>query len=245
VALNHTQIGALEEAARSLATATAIAESTGDPRLLVGTAWSAGIVHAVKGEADAAVQACARAVDRAPDPVTRAIATGWLGFALMEKGEAAEAIVRLTLATRVLGQFGDRSLHGWFTAFLAEARRGHGQPDVATEVAKTSLQISTDARTPVAVGWARLVLGRAAIDADAHAEAQAHLEEARAIFAAIGSRYEMARTETALAIACHAQGEIEGAGSLLRAAYRLFTEIGAPEHARRARRLADELALTL
>jgi tetratricopeptide (TPR) repeat protein len=245
VALNYCQIGAFDEASIAIAAADAIAQSTGQPPLQTVVAWCTGIIHAARGEADASVQACRRGIECARDPLNRTITTGWLGYALMEKGEAGEAIERLDHVTRLLGQFGYRPLQGWFLAFLAEAHRLEGQLDLARDVANKSLQIAADAQVRVAEGWARLALGRIAIDAGAHAEAEAHLEAARASFEAVHSRYELARTQMELAVATHALGKKAEAQTLLNGAHALFGEINVPYHVRRAERLARDLGLSL
>jgi DNA-binding NtrC family response regulator/tetratricopeptide (TPR) repeat protein len=245
VALNYCQIGAFDEASTAIAAAEAIAESTGQPPLQAVVAWCTGIIRAARGDADASVQACRRGIECVRDPLNRAITTGWLGYALMEKGEAGEAIARLDHVTRLLGQFGYRPLQAWFLAFLAEAHRLEGQLDVARDVARKSLQIAADAQVRVAEGWARLVLGRIAIDAGAHADAEAHLEAARAAFEAVHSRYELARTQMELAVATHALGKKAEAQTLLNIAHTLFEEINVPHHVRRAERLARDLGLSL
>ena len=245
VALNYCQTGAFDEAATAIAAAEALAESTGDPRLQTIAAWCTGIIHAARGEADASIEACRRGVERGRDPLNQAIGTGWLGYVLMEKGESGEAIARLDHVTRLLGQFGYRPLQAWFLAFLAEAHRLEGQLDVARDVARKSLQIAGDAQVRAAEGWARLALGRIAIDAGAHAEAETHLEAARASFEAVHSRYELARTQVELAVATHALGKKAEAQTFLSAAHALFEEINVPYHARRAERLARDLGFSI
>ena len=245
VALNHLQVGSFAPALDALRKTNAIAERTGDPRLQTVAAWCAGILHAVMGDAEAGVEACRRAVNSAPDPLNRAIATGWLGFAHMEKGDAAQAISLLERAAGQFGRFGYRPFQGWFTAFLAEAYRIGGQLDLARDVALKSLQIATDARVQVATGWARLSLGRIANAECAHAEAEGHLKDALGTFASIQSRYETGRTQMDLAIAAHGQGNMEAATASLRAAHELFSTLELPDYARRAEQLARDLALAL
>ncbi|MGH7303510.1 MAG: ATP-binding protein, partial [Candidatus Rokuibacteriota bacterium] len=245
VALNYSQTGAFDEALGEIALAAAIAESTGDPRLQTCVASCTGIIHAARGETDAGVQACRRGVERARDVMNQTIGTGWLGFTLMEKGETAEAIARLAHAVKLFAQFGYRPLQGWFTAFLAEAYRLEGQPELARDAARKSLQIATDARVRVAEGWARLVLGRIAIGAGAHGEAEEHLREALAAFDAVHSRYEMARTQVDLAVTAHAQGRKDAARVFLSDAHALFLRLNVPHHAGRTEQLARDLDLSL
>lgn len=245
VALNYLQISSFEPALEALAQADVIAEVTGDPRLQTVAAWCAGVLHAVMGDAETGVAACRRAVECAPDPLNQAVATGWLGYAHMENGDAAQAISLLERAAGQFGRFGYRPLQGWFTAFLAEAYRISGQLDVAREVATKALQIATDSRMRVAIGWARLSLGRIAIATGAHAEAETHLKAALRNFASTQSRSEMGRTQMGLASAMHAQGNVEAATASLREAHELFTALKVPEYVRRAEQLAGDLAIAL
>jgi transcriptional regulator with AAA-type ATPase domain/tetratricopeptide (TPR) repeat protein len=244
VALNYCQVGSFDEAQGEIALAAAIAESTGDPRLQTCVAWCTGIIHAARGETDAGVLACRQGVERARDVMNQTIGTGWLGFTLMEKGETAEAIVRLDHAVKLLAQLGYRPLQGWFTAFLAEAYRLEGQPELARNAARKGLQVAADSRVRVAEGWARLGLGRIAIGAGAHAEAEEHLREARAAFEAVHSRYELGRTGMDLAVAVHAQGRRDAARELLSDAHALFLSLNLPHHARRAEQLDRDLGLS-
>jgi tetratricopeptide (TPR) repeat protein len=245
VALNYCQTGAFDEAQAEIAHAAAIAESTGDPKLQTCVAWCTGIIHAARGDTDAGVLACRQGVERARDVMNQTIGTGWLGYTLMEKGETAEAIARLDHAVKLLAQFGYRPFQGWFTAFLAEAHRLDGQPELARDVARKSLQIAADSRVRVAEGWARLALGRIAIGAGAHGEAEEHLREALATFVAVHSRYELGRTQMDLAVAVHAQARTDAARELLSGAHALFLRINVPYHARRAERLGRDLGLSL
>jgi Flp pilus assembly protein TadD len=151
----------------------------------------------------------------------------------------------LERAAGQFGRFGYRPLQGWFTAFLAEAYRISGQLDVAREVATKALQIATDSRLRVVIGWARLSLGRTAIATGAHAEAETHLKAALSNFASTPSRSEMGRTQMGLAIAAHGQGNVEAAMVSLREAHELFTALKVPEYVRRAEQLARDLAIAL
>jgi DNA-binding NtrC family response regulator/tetratricopeptide (TPR) repeat protein len=245
VALNYLQIGSIGPALEALGQADAIAKVTGDPRLQTVAAWCAGIIHAIAGESERAISECRQAVERAPDPLNRAVAVGWLGFAYMEKGDAAEAIPLLEQVAAQFSRFGYRPLQGWFTAFLAEAYRISGQFDVAREVATKSLQIATDSQVGVATGWARLSLGRIANATRAHAEAESHLKTALDTFAGIQSRYEMGRTQMDLAIAAHAQGKVEAAAASLRSAHDQFKALSVPNYLRRVQQLASDLAIQL
>src|SRR5499427_4983933 len=245
VALNYLQIGSFAPALEELAQADAIAESTGDSRLQTISGWSSGIIHAISGASDIAISECRRAVERSPDPLNQALATGFLGFAYMERGDGTQAILALEQAASIAASVGYRPLQSWFSAFLAESYRIDGRFDTAREIATKSLQIATDARVQVATGWARLCLGRVANATGAHAEAEQHLKVALETFAGIQSRYEMGRTQLDLAVATHAQGKREAATGFLRAAHELFGVLGLVRYAERAKGLAKDLSIAL
>src|SRR5499425_1715482 len=179
------------------------------------------------------------------EELAQADATGFLGFAYMERGDGTQAILALEQAASSAASFGYRPLQSWFSAFLAESYRIDGRFDTAREIATKSLQIATDARVQVATGWARLCLGRVANATGAHAEAEQHLKVALETFAGIQSRYEMGRTQLDLAVATHAQGKREAATGFLRAAHELFGVLGLVRYAERAKGLAKDLSIAL
>ncbi len=245
VALNYSQIGSFGPALEALARAGAIADAMGDPRLQSFAAWSSGTIYAAMGEAEPAIAACQRALERAPDPLNRAISTGWLGFAHVEKGDAARAIPLLEQATKQFARIGYRPFQAWFSAFLAEAYRLNGEFDRAIELASKALDIAEQARVGVAVGWARHCLGKIARLRGELAEAEAHLEEAHRTFDTIQSRYEMGRTEMDLAAVAHAMGRPKPALKHLGEAHRIFKTLRVPRYVHRVEALARELDLSL
>jgi tetratricopeptide (TPR) repeat protein len=245
VALNHGQVGSFEPAFEALARAREIADAMDDPRLQALAAWGKGILHAAMGEADAGIEACRHALERAPDPLNQAIAMGWLGFAFTQAGDFAHAIPLLERAARQFGQWGYRPYQGWFSAFLGEAYRLKGELDQAWEVASKALQIGSDSRVWVVMGWARHSLGRIAQARGAFSEADEHLAEALRIFETIQSRYETGCTHMDLAAVGHALGRTKRASTHLREALRIFRALHVPQYVHRVARLAQELRVPL
>src|SRR5262249_6042483 len=123
------RIGAFEDAMTAEASASRIAEVIGDQPQAAASAWVVGVVHAAMGNWAEGIAECQRAVQMTRDALNRAIATGWLGFAYVEHGDAARAIAALEQSIPFLHQFGVRALEGWFLAFLAEAHRIEGRVD--------------------------------------------------------------------------------------------------------------------
>ena len=245
VGLNYSQVGDFARALEAEGRAWAIGEAIGDRRLQAYASWVTGIIYAAIGEARAGIDACGRALERAPDPLNRAIAEGFLGYTLVEAGDTAQAIVRLERAVQRLAEFRYRPFHGWFSVFLAEAYRLAGQVERAQDVAHQALVICRDARFRIGVGWAQQVLGRVARGRGAHAEATAQLESACETFGSIQSRYELARTYLDLALVAKAQGHGAAVARHLSAARRLFVELGVPHYVERVRRLAGEAGVPL
>jgi len=245
VALNHAQIGEFHLGLEAIGQAHQIAEATGDPRQRTLVAWGAGILHAVIGDVDRGVEECRRALDLAPDPLNRAIAGGWLGFALIQKGDPDRAIPLLEDSVRQFAQWRYRVLEGWFGAFLAEAFREKGQLDSGLEFARRALQIATDAGIDVVSGWARSSLGRIAQVRGALTEAEDWFNQALESFNAMGSRYEMACTDLDLGLVHHARGHEQQAGFHLARARQVFTALAVPHHVRRTEETATRLGVVL
>ena len=245
VGLNHAQTGEFEPALEAEGRAHAIGEAIGDPRLQTFAAWITGIIYTCIGEADAGIAECQRALERAPDPLNRAIATGLLGFAHLEKGEHTRAIPLLERSVQRLGEFHYRPFQGWFSVFLAEAVRRERRLERARDLAMQGLVITRDADFRTGVGWAQQILGRIARDRGALDEAQAHLAAARETFTSIHSRYELGRTHLDLVALAQTRGDREQVVAGLTTAYALFRGLRVPKYVERAARLARELRVAL
>ena len=185
-----------------------------------------GIIHAATGEHERGVADCEQAVQKTRDPLNRAIATGFLGFACLEQGDGARALAALEQATPLLRRFGVAAFGAWFTVFLAEAHGLVGQLDRAEAVARDGLRLATATGFAVGAGWAHLVLGRVAGARGDDAAAAASYDAALEIFAATRSRYESARTHLDLAAAQRARGDVEATRRHLCEAYAVFAELG-------------------
>jgi len=243
--LCYSQTSAFQDAVVAERQALAIAEAIGDQPLETSATWVVGIIHAVMGEWDQGIAECQRAVQRARDVLYRAIATGFLGFAYLEKGKAQPAIAALEESIPLLHQFGLRAFEGWFTTFLAESHRLEGRLDRADALAGAGLRIATEANFCVAVGWAHLALGRIAAARSDLPAAAARLDEALATFTTTHSRYECARTHMDLAAVGWAHGDGDAASRHLATARGLFQELGVPRYCERVERLAADWGISL
>jgi tetratricopeptide (TPR) repeat protein len=244
VGINHAQLGDFADAVAEQARAEAIAEAIADPRLGTLTAWGTGVVYAAAGDHERGIEACRRAVARAPDPLHIAIATGWLGYAHLEKGEPATALPYLEQSVTQLGRFRFGQFQAWLTVFLAEAHRLAGRLERARELAGQALAMVSEHGFPYAVGWAERSLGRIALAEGVLSEAEARFGAALSAFGRVQARYDVARTTLELAALARARGDAGAAARHLAEARRAFRELGAAEQLARADRLAAELGLS-
>jgi transcriptional regulator with AAA-type ATPase domain/tetratricopeptide (TPR) repeat protein len=235
-----SQTAAFPEALAAEARAQLIAETIGDERLGASATWVTGIIQAAMGDCELAVETCRRAVQQARDALNIAITTGCLGFALLESGEAAKAIPALEQAIPLLHVSRFRTFEAWFTAFLAEAHRRQGRLEMAESLARRALEIATQAKFGIGMGWAQQALGRVAQARGDMGAAEARFEEARRTFDSLRSRYESARTSLDLATTAAARGDTPAAGKHLTAARALFARLGVDRYVERADALAAE-----
>ena len=240
-----SQTGAFQDGLAAAGKALAIAQAIGDPGLETSATWVPGIIHAAMGEWDEGIAECRLAVQRARNVLYKAIGTGFLGFAYMEKNDAGNAVAALEYSIPLLEQFGLRTFAGWFTAFLAEARRLQGRLDEAATLAEQAKQVAVETNFSVAVGWAQQSLGRIAAARGDLIAAEARLHDALAVFTATSSRYECARTRLDLAALGRTRGDPDVARRHLVEAYRLFKAIGVPRYCERVEGLADGWTLRL
>ena len=99
----------------------AIGAATRDSHLSVFADWLTGWTQATCGEWEAGIAACQHSLEKAPDPLSAALALGWLGYAYLEQGDAGEAIPRLEQAARQMQQFQRWRFEALYTTFLGEA----------------------------------------------------------------------------------------------------------------------------
>jgi tetratricopeptide (TPR) repeat protein len=238
VGLNYAQMGEFEPALAAQARAHAIGETIQDPRLQTFVAWATGVVYAAKGEWEAGIEACRRGLERSPDPLNTAIASGWLGYTYLEQEDPARAIPLLQRAVEQLGRFRFGQFQSWFTVFLAEAHRIEGRLDRARDVALQALGVMREARFWYGIGWAERALGRTLHATGALAPAETHFNEALVAFASSQARYDLGRTHLDLAALVRERGKPEGAAAHLQEAQSIFTALRVPRYVERTAELA-------
>ena len=241
VAFNSLLIGQFGSAFASAGRARDVGLRIGDARLQTYADFTTGWAQASRGEGEAAIDTCRRGLELAPDPVSRAYASLFLGYAYLEHGEMARAIGELEPVIVELERFGIPYWHGWAHAMIAEAYRLTGHFDRAADQARLGLEIAARVQYRYAMGLAHRALGRVAAGERRLAEAQSSLLEALTIFTAIGAQFESARTRLDLAALARARHDAAGAVSHLMHARDAFVALGVTPYVGRADALAREI----
>lgn len=241
VGVNSLQIGEFELALEAAIRAQAMGETTGDPRLQSYAAWAIGIIYATMGEWEPGIEACKRGLECSPDPLSTALASGYLGYAYLQKGDAAQAIPVLEQSVQQMRQFQWRQAQGWFMAYLSEAYLLKGQIEKAQELATQSLEIGREASYGWVVGCAEWDLGRIALARSNFSEAELHFKEALKNFSAMQMQFEVGRTYLALVELNHAQENKEVARQYLIEAYNLFKALRVPKYVEQVEQLAQRV----
>jgi hypothetical protein len=114
---------------------------------------------------------------------------------------------------------------------------------MAESLARRALEIATQAKFGIGMGWAQQALGRIARARGDLGAAEARFVEARQTFDSLHSRYESARTSLDLATTAAARGDSPAAGKHLSAARALFAQLGVDRYVERADAVAAEWGL--
>ena len=251
LALHLLHIGDFGPALEILDRMRALAEAIGEARLQANAAWTIGRVHTVMGDADLAIAACRRAVELAADPVAQAGATGWLGAAYLEGGHAGQAIDLLEDGIGRLQQLSGAGgyrygqIDGMFRALLSEAYLAKGDAGRAGDLGAQALAIARAGGWGVAIGYAERAVGRVALAAGQLDEAEAAVNRSLSTFAEGEALAQAARSRLPLAEIRAARGDPDAAAAELAAALQTFAQMRAPILVERARRLAQDLGVTL
>jgi DNA-binding NtrC family response regulator/tetratricopeptide (TPR) repeat protein len=240
VGLNQGLLGDFAGALASQASATARGTEVGDPQVASSAAWASGIVHVQRGDPEAGVRACEQALALSPDPLNRALALGWLGYACLEQRQLGDAIDRLDEAVRLLEQFEFPQPQGWFSAFLAEAHCRAQRLEPALELASRAVELARRSSSRPGVGWAERALGQVAQARGALGDARDHLESALAAFEAMEAAFEAARTHLELARLARAREDGPAAARHVAEARGRFESLGLPRWLARVGALAGE-----
>jgi DNA-binding winged helix-turn-helix (wHTH) protein/tetratricopeptide (TPR) repeat protein len=194
-AMNLIQAGDIAAALQSGDAVCALGERTLDRRVIAYGQFVKGWAHAASGDSEVALRECEHSLKIAPDRVSQAYASAFLGYAHLENGDKAPSIDLLEQAVRNFQNFEFPPFEGLFSAMLAEAyRMFDNNLNDARTAAQRSVELTRSADYRFALGWAFRALARIEFSEGNHEEARKRLEQARNIFTEIGAKLELERT---------------------------------------------------
>jgi DNA-binding winged helix-turn-helix (wHTH) protein/tetratricopeptide (TPR) repeat protein len=194
LAMNHLLTGRFDAALGEAARADEVGRNIGDPRLQTYAGFTVGWVETTRGHSAEAIEICRRALEQAPDRVSRAYASMILGWALLEDGKHLEALERLQPTVTEIEGFGFPQWQALTAVFAAEALRREGRLAEAESMVERGLGVAAGAEYWYAVGFAQRTAGHILRDQGSLPEASAKLAEAAKTFERIGATFEAART---------------------------------------------------
>jgi class 3 adenylate cyclase/tetratricopeptide (TPR) repeat protein len=244
-ALSYLLLGRFDEALDSATWARTIADKLRDPRLASQAAWTSGWIHATRGDWATGIEAGRRGLELAPDPMSRAVAEGFLGNCYVEKGDPTAALPLLEQAAATLGRLRFRQLEGYFTILQGVAHALQGDPERASALAERGLDVVRGVNFGPAIVEARVVEALVARARHDPAAARVALDEALAVSEQIGARFLAAQMRFGLAEVGQAAGDQEAVARHLPPAHADFRELGAPVWAERAAALGRTAGLAL
>jgi len=233
--------GDFESALEAAGRLDALGEAIGSRRARANAAMMAGLSRATRGDWEAGIKACERALELSPDPFETAFVLAVLARPTWRR--RFRACNPHSGASRATGGSGSLpAIRRMVSDNAGCSLCPGGQPDKAREVAKPG---SGCLRGRQILAGDRLVpssprSGRP--DQGALAQAGMHLGEALQAFASVHSRFEMGRTHLFLASLAYAQGDREPAGTHLKEAHSLFVALRVPEYVERTEQLAVSFA---
>ena len=244
-ALSYLLLGRFDEALDSATWSRTIADKLRDPRLASQAAWISGWINATRGDWAAGIEAGQRALELAPDEMSRAVAGGFLGSCHLEKGDTATALPLLSQAAATVGRLGQRQLEGFFTILQGLAHALAGDPERAAALAARGLEIVRGINFGPALVEARVVESLVARARHDWAAATRALDGALELAERIGARFVAAQMRLGLAEIAWAAGDRATVARQLGPAHAELQALGAPAWAARAAKLAGEVGLSL
>jgi tetratricopeptide (TPR) repeat protein len=244
-ALSYLLLGRFDEALDSATWARTIADKLRDPRLASQATWTTGWIHATRGDWATGIEAGRRALELAPDEMSRAVAGGFLGTCYLEKGDTGAALPLLEQAAETLGRLRVPQLEGFFTILEGLAHALRRDIDRAAALAARGLDIVRDVNFGPAIVEARLVESTVALARRDLPAARRALDEALELSERIGARFLAAQMRLKLAEVAWADGDRDAAARHLRPAHADFQALAAPVWAARAASLAGTAGIAL
>jgi DNA-binding winged helix-turn-helix (wHTH) protein/tetratricopeptide (TPR) repeat protein len=160
LAMNHLLTGDYECALAEAGRADAIGKQIGDPRLQTYAGFTTGLIEIERGASADAVEVTRHSLSLAPDRVSRAYASMFLGYALLESGRHGEALALLEPAVKELESFAFPQWHGLAAILLGEAHRRSGALDDASRWTARGIEIVTRANYRYAIDLSARITAR-------------------------------------------------------------------------------------
>ena len=194
VAMNHGLAGDFDPALVEAANADRVGKAIGDPRLQTYAGFTIGWLEASRGNHATATAAGRRSRDQAPDRVSRAYASMFLGYALIEAGDHRSAQELLEPTVTELHSFGIPQWLAWASILTGETYRRDGDVDRAGTFVARGLDIATKAKYWYAVGFAERIAARIARDRGRPEDSTTAVRRSLQTFERIGARFEAERS---------------------------------------------------
>jgi class 3 adenylate cyclase/tetratricopeptide (TPR) repeat protein len=237
--------GKFDSALEAAARLDALGQASGIRRAQANAAMLAGLCRALRGETQAAVGLCERALELSPDDFETSFVLACLGRSCSEAGELARAVSVLERAVELARRVRSVQFCAFFIAMLGEAYLLSGATEKAESAAREAMEVSTRVGFLLGVGLARHLLSRIGRAGGDLQEAERHLAEALRLFGALGARFEQGRALLDLAELAHAQERLDAVAASLAQAHDVFTSLGVPAYVERTRRCSAELGVSL
>jgi tetratricopeptide (TPR) repeat protein len=202
-----------------------------------------GWAEASRGHYEAAVARCRRSLEQAPDRVSRAYASLFLGFALLEKGDHEPARALLEPMASELDAFGLPQWHALAATLTGESLRLDKRIDEGAAFVERGIQVATRAGYTYAIAFAQRAAARLARDRGCADEASGKCQQALDTFDDSGAVFEAARTRLDLAEIAFEQKDTSRASRELTRAARAFEGLGEKTYRDRTVMLAAKLGL--
>ena len=243
--LIHAALGHFEPALEAEAHVLAIAHDLDEPRLQSFASYTIGWLYAIQGDGDNGLDICQRAVECAPDPLSKALSMASMGHVYLLRNEPDRAIPVLEQAIEQFDRMRLRQTQGPVLITLGEAQYAAGELDQAEHTVAQGQEICREAHKPHGEGHAQRVLGQIALSRDRLVEAERHLQHALRLFTGMHARYDIARVYLLLAEWGHRQNRPDISTPCLIEAYHLFRQMHIADYAAQAETLATQLGISL
>ncbi|MEM7051278.1 MAG: adenylate/guanylate cyclase domain-containing protein [Acidobacteriota bacterium] len=220
---HHHMLGRHRRALECMDEALQISRDLEDYRL--DPSWSTGYFLANLGDSEGGVEQCQSGLERAKDPLNRAAALGFLGYAYWIQGELEKADAALTESVEMLGGAGMLQLAGWFESYRAEVLFARGSGEAARQAAERALEWTERCHFQFGTALAHRTLGR--LEMSRHeVAADDHLHQSIERFAALGVTFEEAQTLLDRAQLAEQVGDRNAGAKHRRRAHSLLEQLG-------------------